>query len=210
MNSTINYYNQNAQEYALKVSGANMSADLNTLIEGLPKSSEIKLLEIGAGGGRDLKYMRDRGFNVLPLEPSTELANLIEKEQGVKVVRQKVQEMSYENEFDGVYAIASLLHIPKNEILDVLKKINTSLKENGVFLLTLKEGVGESLDNQNRFFSYYAVDEIKEILEEAGFNNISFNKNNDMLNRADTQWITTMCSKPTLVLNSKPSPKKRF
>lgn len=210
MNSTINYYNQNAQEYALKVSGANMSADLNSLIESLPKNSDIKLLEIGAGGGRDLKYMRGRGLNVVPLEPSNELANLIEEEQGVKVVRQKVQDMSYENEFDGVYAIASLLHIPKNEILDVLKRIKSSLKENGVFLLTLKEGVGESLDNQDRFFSYYAVDEIKEILEEAGFNNISFNKNNDMLKRADTQWITTMCSKPTLVLGNTISPKRKI
>lgn len=111
--------------------------------------------------------------------------------------------MFYEEEFDGVYAMASLLHIPKNEIVDVLEKIKKSMKQEGVFLLTVKQGDSESFDEMRRYFSYYSIDELKELLEEVGFSQVSFNINGDLLNRSDTSWITATCIKPKLELENR-------
>lgn len=106
-----------------------------------------------------------------------------------------------ENSFDGVWASASLLHLPKNRINKVLNKIFDILTEKGVLYISLKEGSGEKniqdyrYGGVEKFYSYYELDEIKSLLEGTGFD-ILKSYLVDMRKNYDTNsWIHIICKK---------------
>lgn len=196
-NSTIDYYNQSSKEYANKVKNVDMSETLDFFLKTLPKRDGVSfLLEIGAGTGRDLKILQNRGnFHLTAIEPSKELSKIIYENTGIVAIEKNAQEIDFIESFDGIYAIASLLHIPKKDMQETLLKIRKALVDDGSFMLSVKAGKGESLDENERFFAYYEANEIKEMLLESGFKDVDFNINADRLQREDLQWITISAKK---------------
>lgn len=193
-NSTIDYYNQQGKEYAKKVKDVDVSHYLDFFVKSLPpREGQQFILEVGAGSGRDLKHLHEIGqgkFNLTALEPSKELAKIIKESTGIEAIEEFAQDLKFDKIFDGICAFASLLHIPKNELPDTLQKIRKALVDDGTFVLSVKLGEGESLDENGRFFSYYKPDEIHNLLIENGFNQMNFYMDNDFLNRNGLQWLT--------------------
>lgn len=204
MNKTIDYYNQNAADYISKTLNVNMSFSQNLFLHSLPNVEEkksLKILDIGAGSGRETAFFNSLGYDITALEPSEALAEQIRKNVKCPVLQITAQELNFENHFDGIIAFASLLHIPKNEFKDVLQKIHQALKPEGVFFMTLKKGYGESHDNIGRFFSYYQQEEIQEILTELHFSAPYFAEDESQI-APGTTWINTLSVK-----SCKPVPK---
>lgn len=108
---TINYYNKNAQEYIdLTRDTAKETRELK-FIKYFAKDSYI--LDLGCGSGKASKFFMNNGYRVCALDASVELAKLTSEYLGQQVICKRMEEIDFNSEFDGIYASASLLHIPK-------------------------------------------------------------------------------------------------
>jgi 2-polyprenyl-3-methyl-5-hydroxy-6-metoxy-1,4-benzoquinol methylase len=128
-------------------------------------------MDAGCGAGRDLKAFFTMGYNAEGLDASKELAKLAQEYSGRPVHIMKFQEMQDKfpklkpNElYDGVWACASLLHVPKKDFPLALDNLTNIIKPGGYLVASLKEGKGEETDSMGRFFNYVTMDEIQGIV----------------------------------------------
>lgn len=176
---TIETYNNFAEDYKQRYKD---DGDSNKMQPSLDKFLSLlttgkKILDIGSGAGFDAKYFSEKGYVVTSIDLADKLLD-VAKEIAPKVdfVKMDMREMTFQdNSFDGVWASASILHLPKSEALLVIKDIKRILKGGGVFFLGLKQGVGEefkinkgegNLDGARRYFSYYSKNEVEKVLSD--------------------------------------------
>lgn len=165
---TIRHYNENAERYERLHQNVSpqVAALRNWFLSQLPDSARI--LDLGAAHGRDTGYFLEQGHEVLPLEPSDALADLLEARHELKVDRRGVQEMDYQEEFDGIWAMAVLHHIPKEDLASVFRRLAQALKPGGIVHASFIQGVGSpdqaEFDNKGRFWSRISERSLREIL----------------------------------------------
>ena len=109
------------------------------------------ILDAGCGSGRDTRYFINRGYQVTAFDASAEVAALAEKEAGQPVQVLRLQDIQYQNQFDGIWACASLLHISAKELPLVFRRLARALKPNGTIYLSFKYGQGEYEKQGRRF-----------------------------------------------------------
>lgn len=149
---TIKYYNEHATEYAGFTYGILPKDQLEQFVAHIPEGGHI--LDIGCGSGRDSAYFLKYGYKVTMLEPAEAFNEIIFKNTGQYPVNKTVQEIDEEEQYDGIWACASLLHVPEDEQDDVLKRIRKALKPDGIFYCSYKEGEGSSVDDKGRLQVY--------------------------------------------------------
>lgn len=157
---TIEYYNTNAKEFFDGTIDANMQNFYDLFLEKLPHTGRI--LDLGCGSGRDSKYFLDRGYDVVSLDGSEELCKLASEYTGQPVICLDFADLDYDNEFDGIWACASLIHVNKQNILGILDKAWKSLKPRGTLYCSFKYGNEERVKD-NRFFNDYTDDNLKQL-----------------------------------------------
>ena len=167
---TIDVYRHRVADYQEMTADAEDYRNLDKFIEMLPNGGRV--LDIGAGPGHDAKIMAKAGLNVVALEPTPEFADLIEKE-GIEVKRKTFADINEVQLYDGAWASFSLLHAKREDMPSYLVKIATALKADGLFVLGMKTGHGERRDKLGRFYSYYSVDDLVLLLQEAGFKTLA-------------------------------------
>lgn len=168
--TTLDYYNNHAQEY--NETRAHVSPELQaqrmSFINDLkPKS---KILEIGAGHGRDALFFKEQGFRIVATEPSTELSKIAEAKINEPVLNLTAQEIQFKEEFDGIWAMASLIHVPANELPQVFIRLRDALKKDGVIHASFLRGVGkddvaETLED-GRYFNRVSEKTLRKIISE--------------------------------------------
>ena len=201
---TIDYYDQNADEYAQSTINLDISDLHREFTKNMPLGA--KILDAGCGSGRDLLAFKNLGFDAQGIDASAELVEIAKKNSGAKVEHKNFSEINWKGEFDGVWCMASLLHLNKEEMKETLTKIADSMKEGGKIYASFKTGEGESSDPKGRFFSYYSIPELTKILEESKlFGNVKLSHGSDKLGREDTQWINLTANRET----PKPKNEKR-
>lgn len=149
---TIDYYNQNAEKYVDETLGANMGELYEPFLFLLPSGG--KILDAGCGSGRDSRYFINKGYEVVAFDGSSELVKLSSEILGQEVLHLTFDEIDFREEFDGIWACASLVHVQKKEIDGVIGKLNKGLKKGGTFYLSFKYGEKEEI-RKGRFFSDY-------------------------------------------------------
>jgi SAM-dependent methyltransferase len=200
---TEDYYNKNAEEFMERTFNLDMSETLQQFTNKLLPGA--KVLDVGCGSGRDTLTLKSLGYEVTAFDGSEELVKLASQKINHPIIHMKIEDMNWKEEFDGVWAMASLLHLKKDEMPFNLKKIMDALKPDGTFFLSLKAGEGEGLDSMGRFFSYYSTEEVTKLFKDIGYENIEFFSNEDGLKR-DVVWISALVTKtPELNLESKKS-----
>src|SRR4051794_36327791 len=115
---TTEYYDTHANEYCESTVRLDLRAVYDRFLKQLSPGAQI--LDAGCGSGRDTKIFSDRGFRVTAIDASAELARLAQSFTGRRCEVLRFQDMEFREEFDGIWACASLLHIPKGEMIDVL------------------------------------------------------------------------------------------
>lgn len=209
---TLDYYNQHANEFVENTFHAQISQSLERFIHLLPKKAHI--LDVGCGSGRDSLYFLNQGYSVVSFDASEEVAKIAEKTIQHPVLVQDIETMPWNNEFDGVWAMASLLHLPKEKLFLAITHCVKALKseESGYFFASFKIGSGEYYDEKRRFFSYYQPEELKEILDNTDyFTNITYDINEDSLGRAGLSWISFFAEKKAgLILQTDFNSKKNM
>ena len=139
--STLQFYNNNAERYAAQTKYIDVS-DLYTDFEECLCPGD-RILDLGCGSGRDSKYFLERGYDVVPVDGSAEMCRVASEYLGIPVQQKLFSEIEYREEFDGIWACASLLHVPKVQIRDVMEKVSRALKEQGVLYASFKYGDDE-------------------------------------------------------------------
>ncbi len=160
--SQLDYYNTHADEYCRSTVGLDMGSVYQRFLSELGPSAHI--LDAGCGSGRDTKIFRGRGFVVTAFDGSPQMARFASAytSQQCRVLR--FQEMRFEQEFDGIWACASLLHVPKCEINDVLRRFVMALKPGGVMYASFIEGEGERISSDGRLYNSYTAESLRDLL----------------------------------------------
>ena len=165
-----------------------MSYWRNRFLKYIPDGGRI--LDAGCGSGRDSKAFIGQGYSVVAFDASREMCKKAAELLGQEVWQMRFDEMSFEDEFDGVWACASLLHVSENEIEDAIKKIKTSLSDNGILYASFKYGDGMT-EKHDRSFLNYTEETIQEIMERAGFEVLECESTTDVRpGREDERWIS--------------------
>jgi len=173
LTTNLRYYERHADEYIKNTESLDMRELHSAFIKYLPKHAYI--LDAGCGSGRDSVIFLSEGFQVTAIDASAAMVKAAISRK-VPAIQMAFQEVSFVEKFDGIWACASLLHVPRMEIEQVLRRLYRALKVSGIIFITLKEGTGEGNSPEGRFFANYSLEEIKEYLSSVGFWQIVFAK----------------------------------
>ena len=163
-NTTITYYNRKAQEFVQDTCNVGFTEIPNRFIRYLNSGSRI--LDLGCGSGRDTKYFLDQGFDGVATDGSAELCRIASEYTGIEVKQMLFDELSEVAAYDGIWACASILHLPYDELVAVLKKITVALRPNGVLYTSFKYGTYEG-ERNGRFFIDMTEGRLDELLADA-------------------------------------------
>lgn len=162
---TLQFYRGNAEAYARRTF-TSRQARLTAFLAPLPPGASI--LELGCGAGGDTAEMLARGFEVRATDGSPEMADVASKHLGRTVETLLFHDLDEAEAYDGVWANACLLHVPRNQLADVLRLIWRALKPAGYFFASYKEGDGDGRDTLNRYYNYPSQDWLRATYADAG------------------------------------------
>src|SRR5262245_5024139 len=137
---TLLYYERNAPTCISDTAGVDMSPLYEPFLALVPAGGRI--LDAGCGSGRDSLAFMARGYQVLAIDGAAAMVRAAAA-ASVPAGRLRLQEVDFDAKFDGVWACASLLHVPRVEILEVLGRLARALRPGGVMYLSFKRGDGE-------------------------------------------------------------------
>lgn len=163
MSITIEYYNKNAQTFSDGTVNVDFKSTQEQFIRLLPEKATI--LDFGCGAGRDTKYFVDHGYIVEAVDGSEELCKIASKYTGIQVRKMLFQELDEDNKYDGIWACASILHLPKTKLIAVLINMNRALKENGIIYTSFKYGDYEG-ERKGRYFTDFTEDTFRKLLTD--------------------------------------------
>ncbi|MBS3152725.1 methyltransferase domain-containing protein [Candidatus Woesearchaeota archaeon] len=190
----IETYNKYASIYAEHTKNKLLQFQLAKFVSMLPKKG--KVLDAGCGPGRDTAYLQEDGLDVVAVDISE---GMIEeaKKNDVKAIKGDLLNIISNEEFDGIWCMATLADIPKSHAKKLIQNFYKALKKEGIMYIAVKEGEGEELIekerywNSPRFYAFYKKDELNQLLKENGFEIIELSNSND----EGTNWIEVFAKK---------------
>ena len=190
----MNYYSKHSEEFIVGTKEVDMS-NLYDFFESHLKKDSKRIMDLGFGSGRDALYFKNKGYDVCAIDPTPEFCSFA-KLKGLNDVRCiRAQELDYKTEFDGIWACASLLHVPSNELNDVFKKCYRSLKENGIMYCSFKYGSFEGI-RKERFFLDLNEESFNKYIENTGFNVVETLITSDARpDRSEEKWLNVILKK---------------
>ncbi len=187
------YYQHNYKAYHEKTFHIDPSSFLEPLARRLPL--EAFILDVGCGSGRDLLWMKKRGFEVIGFERSPGLAELARENAGCEVIEADFETYDFSAIMvDAVIIVGAMVHIPNDRFREVFRNITSVLTENGSVLLTLKEGEGSRNDSDGRIFYSWQDDKARELFEPLGFKVCEFSKSVSKTGSGDV-WFSYVLEK---------------
>ena len=168
MDKTLSFYNSNASSFIERTVTADVEALRKRFIKYIPQNGYV--LDFGCGSGRDTKFFLEAGFRVDAVDGSEELCTAASEYSGVKVRCMDFFEMSAEEQYDGIWACASVLHVEKDRLPELFRIMATALKPGGVMYLSFKYG-DFSGTREGRHFTDLTEVSFRELL--TGLNDLS-------------------------------------
>ena len=151
-NQTIDYYEKNADSFAAGTISVDFTEIQDRFLSFLPADGFI--LDFGCGSGRDTKYFLEKGFNVEAVDGSEALCKIASENTGITVKHMLFQELDAVEKYDGIWACASILHLPKESLKDVFKKMICATKNDGYIYVSFKYGEFEGLRGDRYFTDF--------------------------------------------------------
>lgn len=175
MNKNIYYYNQNADQFFDTTYQVDMTGLYQSFLRYLPEHASI--LDLGCGSGRDTLAFKNLGHQVEAIDYSEELVAKARQLTGLPVQLDSFYELSAQEKYEGIWACASLLHCERDKLSDVLDRILTALKPNGVCYMSFKYG-NKDREKDGRSFTDLNEQKVDDLLK--GFDQVLLLQ----------QWIT--------------------
>lgn len=160
---TLAYYQANAEKFVANTRGVDMSPLYQRFFEQLPRGGHI--LDAGCGSGRDSKAFSKHGYRVTAFDACEALVEHTREYTGLPIALRSFSEVEEKNIYDGIWACASLLHLPENTLKDALLRLWNALKPGGHFYLSFKYGTGERGEHTGRYFTDATEERLKQWLK---------------------------------------------
>ena len=176
---TLAVYEQAAEDYArgfARTKDTDQRADRESFLALVPDGGRI--LDYGCGPGHWAADFAAAGYQAHATDATPAMARLALDRYGLQVRIEPFEALDAENVYDGIWANFSLLHSPRADLPGHLARIRKALKPKGALMLGMKLGTGEARDRLGRFYTYYAEDELRARLTEAGFTVLSARRGN--------------------------------
>jgi SAM-dependent methyltransferase len=167
---TLQFYRTNAQPYADWAKPP--SARLRGFLALVPPGGSI--LELGCGAGNHSAEILAAGFRLRATDGSPEMAEIASRRLGRPVDTMRFDQLDEDEAYDAVWASACLLHVPRNELGETLRRIRCALKPEGLFYASFKIGEGDGRDSLGRYYNYPSSEWLRATYAAAGaWNSIS-------------------------------------
>ncbi len=161
---TLQFYRRNAEAYAGWAKAP--SSQLKAFLALLPPGGSI--LELGCGAGNHSAEMLAAGFRLRATDGSPEMADIASRRLGHPVETMLFHELDEQDAYDGIWASACLLHVPRDELSDILSRIRRALKPEGAFYASFKLGEGDGRDSLGRYYNYASPEWLQAVYAAAG------------------------------------------
>lgn len=159
---TLEYYNSKAKDFVSGTVDVAFTEIQDIFLEYIPVGGRI--LDFGCGSGRDTKYFTSKGYDIDAIDGSEELCKIASEYTGIQVKQMLFEELDEVELYDGVWACASILHVEKKQLPDIIKKISIATKTGGVVYASFKYGDFEGV-RKGRFFTYLTEESFGELLK---------------------------------------------
>jgi cyclopropane fatty-acyl-phospholipid synthase-like methyltransferase len=163
--ATLAFYAAEAQTY-VSVRPDEVSRFIVDFLRHLPAGASI--LELGCGGGADAAYMIEAGFAVEPTDGVPEMAAIAEARLGRPVRVLRFADLDAVEHYDAVIANASLLHVPREGLPDILSRIWRALKPGGWHMASYKTGADQGYDKHGRYYNQISAEQAEAVYRAAG------------------------------------------
>jgi SAM-dependent methyltransferase len=167
---TLEQYNQRAEAFLEGTREHNVSQNIAAMLQYIASKDRLTLLDFGCGPGRDLKALTELGHVAIGLEGAARFADMARSYSGCEVWRQDFLKLDLpDRHFDGVFANATLFHIPSQELPRVLRELHACLKPGGVLFNSIPHGHNEEGWSDGRYGVYYEPEIWRRYVSAAGF-----------------------------------------
>ena len=190
--TTLRYYDSNAQSFVAGTIDVDMSSIQDAFLSLL--HSGARILDLGCGTGRDSRYFLSRGFAVTACDGSARMCEVASTNTGLEVRHLLFENLDYVDEFDGIWACSSLLHVPSTGLKGIFSLVHRALKSNGVFYCSFKYGTYEG-ERDGRYFTDLTEDSIADLMDGRFQSRRIWITNDARPDRHDEKWLNVIARK---------------
>ncbi len=190
---TLQHYDQRAEDFWQGTRAHDVSQNVAALLRHIEAHPPFSILDFGCGPGRDLKTFAGLGHVAVGLEGSARLAAMARRYSGCEVLEQEFLRLDLPpGGFDGVFANASLFHVPSQELPRVLLQVRAALKPGGVLFSSNPRGENQEGWNRGRYGAYHDLEGWRRHLSAAGFVELEHYYRPAGLPRAQQPWLASV------------------
>jgi len=190
---TLAHYEQRAEDFRDGTRDHDVTQNIAALLRHIEATPPFTILDLGCGPGRDLKAFVNLGHTAIGLDGAARFVEMARTESGCEVWRQDFLALELpENRFDGVFANASLFHIPSRELPGVLRQLRATLAARGVLFSSNPWGTNEEGWNSGRFGAFHDLEAWRGYASDAGFIELEHYYRPAGLPRAQQPWLASV------------------
>jgi SAM-dependent methyltransferase len=190
---TLAHYEQRAAEFRAGTSDHDVTQNINALLRHIEGKPPFTILDFGCGPGRDLKTLAGMGHTAIGLDGAPGFVAMARADSGCDVWQQDFLRLDLPFEhFDGIFANASLFHVPSQELPRVLRQLHAALKPEGVLFSSNPRGENEEGWNRGRFGAYHDLEAWRHLLSGAGFVELEYYYRPTGLPHEQQPWLASV------------------
>lgn len=195
--STLEHYESGAEGFWLGTKDHDVSQNIDALLGELEADAPQKILDLGCGPGRDLIRLKQLGHTPVGLDGTHAFVEMARRNAGVEVWHQNFLSLELpDDHFDGVFANASLFHVPTQELPRVLGELRACLRPGGVLFASNPRGDNQEGLSGARYCAYHDIEHWREFVVGAGFEEIRHYYRPPGLPRDQQPWLATLWRNP--------------
>jgi SAM-dependent methyltransferase len=189
---TLSHYEANAVDFWEGTKDHDVTQNYDALLAAIEGPRPWSILDFGCGPGRDLAHFRSLGHVAVGVEGCRAFCAMARAHSGCEVLEQDFLSLALPaGRFDGVFANASLFHVPSRDLPRVLRELAGALKPRGVLFASNPRGNNEEGWNGQRYGCYWDLARWREIVTAAGFAEISHYYRPSGLPRDQQNWLAS-------------------
>lgn len=190
---TLKHYDERAEDFWEGTRDHDVSQNIAALLRYIEGSAPFTILDFGCGPGRDLMSFTKLGHRAIGLEGSPRFAAMARSHSGCEVWQQDFLQLDLpDGHFDGVFANASLFHVPRQELPRVLLQLHATLKPAGVLFSSNPRGNNEEGWSGSRYGAYHDIDAWRRFVSDAGFAELTHYYRPEGLPLAQQPWLASV------------------
>ena len=194
---TLAHYEQNAEDFRAGTRDHDVSQNIAALLKHIQGEPPFAILDFGCGPGRDLKTLKGIGHIAIGLDGSAEFAAMAHTDTGCEIWQQDFLKLDLPAaHFDGIFANASLFHVPSQELPRILRQLQATLKPGGVLFSSNPRGSNEEGWSRGRYGAYHDLGAWRGYLSGAGFIEIEHYYRPPGLPLEQQPWLASVWRRP--------------